>query len=234
MKKLLLITLLLCANFIFSQQSASIILNHDADNYGGFNMNNGVWVKSKQTETDLVGSNYLFKNWLNKAVVYDTEDKGYKLPNCNFNIQYNRFESNLSDASIDSVFSFDSRTINKFVIANKTFLKKKVDGKGSNYFMELIALGSEFTLYKAYSSKIVYAQVNPMTSQKLGNDMIKISEEYYTEKDGVLTPFKQKKSVILNLMASKKKQIKTFIKENKLSVSNEADLHKIFNYYHSL
>ncbi|MFD2543596.1 hypothetical protein ACFSSB_14785 [Lacinutrix gracilariae] len=234
MKKLLLITLLLSANFIFSQQSASLILNNDSDNYGGFNMKNGVWIKNKAVETDIVGTNYLFKNWLNKAVVYDNEDKGYKLPNCNFNIQYNRFESNLSDVSVDSIFSFDSRTIKKFVIANKTFLKKKVDGKGSNYFMELIALGTEFSLYKEYSSKLVYAQVNPMTSQKLGNDMIKISEEYYTEKDGVLTPLKQKKSAILSLMSSKKKEVKSFIKENKLSVSNEADLYKIFNYYNSL
>ena len=234
MKKIILLALLLNANFIISQDSASLTLNTDSDSYGGFNMNNGIWVKNKPSETKIVGTNYLFKNWLNNAVVYDLNGKGFKLPNCNFNIKFNRFEANLNDKSTDSVFSFDSRNINKFVIGSKNFLRKKIDGKGSNYFVELIAQGKQASLYKGYSSEIVYAQVNPMTSKKMGNDMIKITEEYYTEQNGVIQLLKLKKSAILNLMSNKKDEIKRFIKENKLSVSEEADLFKVFNYYNSI
>ena len=145
MKKLFLLVGLFSVTFAFSQKSEILSTGTSASNtsmYGGNSIatgtNNGIWIRSHPSKTKVEGSNYLFNNWANMASIYTIDKKGYKIPKVNFNVMFNRFEANLSEGSKDSIFAFNSKSIDKVVVDNHEFVRKSVEGKGSNYFLELI------------------------------------------------------------------------------------------------
>lgn len=239
MKKLFLLVGLFSVAFAFSQKSEIISTGTSASNmYSGITFsagtNNGIWIKSHPSKTKVEGSNYLFNNWANMASIYTIDNKGYKIPKVNFNVKFNRFEANLSDGSKDSIFAFNSKTIDKVVIGNQEFVKKVVEGKGSNYFLELIQRGDKISLLKSYNATLISGNVNPMTQKKLTDDKISINFIYYIDRNGKLEDIKLKKSTVLKLMSDKNGELKTFINENKLSFKEEDDIKKIFNYYNSI
>ena len=150
-------------------------------------------------------------------------------------MRFNRFEANMSnDASKDSIFAFNSQSIKKVVIGNKTFVKKQVEGKGSNYFLEVIEDGDQVTLLKSFNASVIPGTINPMTQQKMKADKIEIKSSYYIERDGDLEEVKLKKSTIMKLMSDKKDKIKGFLNENNISFKKDADIKKIFHYYNSI
>lgn len=240
MKKIFLLVGLFSITLAFSQKSEIIGTGTSASNMlnGGISLgpgvNNGVWIKSHPTEKKVEGSNYLFNNWANMASIYASDKKGYKIPKVNFNVKFNRFEANLSDGSKDSIFAFNSKSIDKVVVNNQEFVRKSVEGKGSNYFLELIQQGDKMSLLKAYSAVIVPGNVNPMTQKKLNEDKISINSSYYVDRDGSLEEIKLKKSTVLKLMSDKKDELKSFLSENKLSFKEDNDIKKIFSYYNSI
>lgn len=239
MKKLLLFVGLFSVTLSFSQKSEIISNGASSTNmYGGVSVstgpNKGVWIKSHPSETKVEGSNYLFSSWTNMASIYTADNKGYKIPKVNFNVKFNRFEANLSEGSKDSIFAFNSKSIDKVVLDNHEFVRREVKGKGSNYFLELIQQGDKISLLKSYSADIIPGTVNPMTQQKLKEDTIKINSSYYIDRDGALEEIKLKKSTVLKLMSDKKDELKSFLTENKLSFKEDNDIKKIFGYYNSI
>ena len=240
MKKIFLVLGVFSTIFSFAQSTEIIGTGSSASNmYGGVQVragsNNGVWIKSSSTKTKVQGSYYLFNNWLNTASFYLLGNEGYKVPKVNFNVRFNRFEANMSnDASKDSIFAFNSQSIKKVVIGNKTFVKKQVEGKGSNYFLEVIEDGDQVTLLKSFNASVIPGTINPMTQQKMKADKIEIKSSYYIERDGDLEEVKLKKSTIMKLMSDKKDKIKGFLNENNISFKKDADIKKIFHYYNSI
>ena len=179
-------------------------------------------------------SNYLFSNWANMASIYSTDKKGYKIPKVNFNVKFNRFEANLSDGSKDSIFAFNSKSIDKVVLGEHEFIRKQVEGKGSNYFLELIQEGDKISVLKSYSAVVIPGTINPMTQQKLKEDTIKINSSYYVDRNGNMEEVKLKKSTVLKIMSDKKDELKRYMSENKLSFKTDDDIKKIFSYYNSI
>ena len=239
MKTIFLLAGLFSITFSFSQKSEIISTGTSASNmYGGITTasgtNNGVWIKSHPTETKVEGSNYLYNNWANMASIYTSDEKGYKIPKVNFNVKFNRFEANLSEGSKDSIFAFDSKSIDKVVIGEHMFVKKSVEGKGSNYFLELIQEGDKISLLKSYSAVITPGTINPMTQKKLNEDKISINSSFYVDRNGNMEEIKLKKSTVLKLMSDKKEELKSFLSENKLSFKEDDDIKKVFSYYNSI
>ena len=194
---------------------------------------NKIWYTNSIISNDLEGSRYLFENWNNEAVIYDLDDKGYKLSNCNFNVVDNKLEA-LVDNTIDKVYVFNSTELSKIRINNKIFVNKKLNIDNSLLLLEVVQIGKNVSLFKLYNTSISLAPLNPMTQKRIGNDKIHVHSIYYIEKDNKLKEINLKKSSILNQMSDKKDLVKIFIKENKLSVAEDEDLCKIFNYYNTL
>ncbi|WP_396603147.1 hypothetical protein [Algibacter sp. R77976] len=240
MKRLLFLVGLFATFSAFSQNSEIIGSGTSASNmYGGVQVsagsNNGVWIKSTSSKSKVEGSYYLFDNWGNIASFYLLGNEGYKIPKVNFNIRFNRFEANMSnEGANDSIFAFNSKSIKKVVLGSKEFVKKQVEGKGSNYFLETIQDGDKLSLFKSYNAIISPGTINPMTQQKMNADKIEIKSSYYLEKNGSLEEVKLKKSTVLKLMSDKKDEIKGFLNDNNLSFKKDADIKKIFSYYNSI
>ncbi|WP_452228677.1 MULTISPECIES: hypothetical protein [unclassified Lacinutrix] len=239
MKKILGLALLLCTGMSFSQTSSATIIgggggNKISDLFANDNMNtnSGFWITTT-TSGDMNGSSYLYENWINRGEIYDATGKGYNIPNCNFNISSNRIEALLNEDSAEKVFVFNTRDLKKVRIGLKTFVNKNID-KGQNYLLEVIQEGDKIALYKSHSTLVIVAEVNPMTNQKMGKDKMTVENSYYAEKNGKIQEVKMKKSNLLKLMSNKKREVNSFIKENKISTSKEADLFKIFQYYNTL
>lgn len=234
MKNIFLFFALFSIISLFSQEGE--IVNTGNSGFGSIQISggagNGVWIKNSTVANDIDGSYYLFNNWFNNAIIYDLSNKAYNLPNCNFNIESNSVEAQLDDVK-DKIYAFNSGDIIKVEFGNRLFVKKN-SNKGANQLLEVIHEGEKMSVYKEYESSISKATVNPMTLQKMGKDKVVIKSNYYVEKDGKIEEFKLKKSSLLNLMANKKNEVKSFIKENKLSTSKDEDLAKIFQYFNTL
>ncbi|MFV9550125.1 hypothetical protein [Algibacter sp. PT7-4] len=241
MRKLLFF-LVLSSSLIAAQgpQGRAVNLSSGSNGLGGngYGTNNllnfvkGEWTKTSSTKNTISGTNYLFNTWSNTAEIYDLSGKGYKLPNCNFNVASNSVEAMFDDAT-NKTFVFNTKDLSKVRIGNKVFIKKETNNQ-NNYLLEIIEESSNVSLYKKYETEVVLASVNPMTQQKMGKDKIDIKHSYLVETNGKLKALKIKKSTILKLMSDKKDYIKTFIKDNKLSVAKENDLKQIFKYYNSI
>ncbi|MDO6597891.1 hypothetical protein Q4512_13275 [Oceanihabitans sp. 2_MG-2023] len=235
MKKLIFIALFMSVTISFAQSSTTILPDGGGNNGSdiqNINGRSGFWINST-ISSDLEGTFYLYNNWINRAEVHDVSGKGYNIPNCNFNVKFNRIEALLDNDKTGKVFAFNNRDLTKVKIGRKSFVKKSID-KGQSYLLEVVHEGKEIALFKAYSPTITTTRINPMTQQKMGKDKIDITSSYYVEKNGEIEAIKIKKSSVLKLMANKKEAVKSFIKENKLSVSEDADLFKIFQYYDTL
>ncbi|WP_452232525.1 hypothetical protein [Lacinutrix sp. MEBiC02595] len=235
MKKLFLMAFLVSATFSFAQTGSEILPDGGGNNGSdlqNINSRSGFWIKST-TSNNLDGTFYLYDKWVNRAQVYVSSGKGYNIPNCNFNVKFNRFEALLDNDTKGKVFAFNTRDVTKVKIGPKTFVTKAID-QGATYLLEVIQKGEKVALYKAYNSSIIEARINPMTQEAMGNNKVDIVSSYYVEKDGNIELVKMKKSSILKLMANKKGEMKTFLKENKLSISEDADLFKIFDHYNAL
>jgi len=239
MKKLLSLSLLFCSSILFAQTSSTTIIgsgggNKISDLFANDNMNtnSGFWITTVSSG-DMDGSSYLYHNWINRGQIYDSTGKGYNIPNCNFNISSNRIEALLNEDSAEKVFVFNTRDLKKVRIGLKTFVNKNID-KGPNYLLEVIQEGDKIALYKSHKTVVIVAEVNPMTKQKMGKDKITIENSYYVEKNGKIEEVKMKKSNLLKLMSNKKREVNSFMKENKINTSKEADLFKTFQYYNTL
>ncbi|MFD2543597.1 hypothetical protein ACFSSB_14790 [Lacinutrix gracilariae] len=234
MKYLFLVPALFLITNSFGQDAE--IVTNSSSNYGAAEINssstNGLWIKNSSVAEDMEGSSYLFKNWLNNAIVYDIAGKRYNLPNCNFNIESNRIEAQLDDVK-GKIFAFNTRDISKVEINNKVFIKKNTN-KGTNQLVEVLQQGEQTVLFKAYDISISKATINPMTQQKMGKDKIVVKSNYYFEKNNKVEEIKLKKSVLMSLMDDKKSEVKSYMKENDLSITKEQDLIQILDYYNTL
>lgn len=243
-KPVLILAILLSTCFIYAQGPGGKHSNLSSGSNGlgdsGYGTNNfmnlniGKWVKDPKKNTIDKGSNYLFPTWIQNAIVYDLNGKAYKLANCNFNVKLNRLEAILDDEStVDNIFAFNTKDISKLKIGTKQFVKKDIKGL-SNQLVEVIQQGKKLTLYKGYTTSVKEAKTNPMTLQKMGEDAILKHDAYFVESNSSIHKVKLKTSAILSFMEDENKEMKTFIKTNKLSVKEDADLAKIFIHYNSL
>lgn len=232
MNKFLVFILVLSVNITFSQASADVSAN-SLTNASRMLSNNGLWISSNPKSTKLKGTPYLFESWNSDDALIFMQDKAYRLKSLNYNIQLERFEAKFSE---DSVFAFNPKNIKKVVQEGRTF-KRYLDPEFQrNSFFEELAVTKSISILRKYEIEIVEASFNPMTQQKISDDQMVHKEKYYYTKDGeTLKETKLKKSAVLKLIDTDKKDvIKQYVKDNNLSFRDINDLKNILKHYNTL
>ncbi|MDY0780046.1 hypothetical protein [Tenacibaculum sp. IB213877] len=201
------------------------------------NLNTGKWIKNNNKKLDIEGTTYLFNKWNNVVVINSYDGKQYKLRDVNFNLKTNGIEAKLSDNTQDSVFIFNSGSINYFSINNKKFVKKIIVKEKNSFFVEELNNDEKLKLFKYYQIGIIQGSFNPMTQKKTSNDKFEKKVAYYIEennKEKKLKEIRLSRSYALQYMKDRKSEIKSFVKKNNLSYRKEKDFIRMINYYNSL
>ncbi|MEZ4787886.1 MAG: hypothetical protein R2790_08415 [Flavobacterium haoranii] len=219
MKKFFLLVFCISFSVVFSQDSTNFRTQSTGDL-----LTSGFWIPASSINKNIKGSNYLFEKWENFANIYSDNGNVFRITNLNYNIKSKKLEAKISN---DSVFQFNTEGISKVRIMNSTF--KLIDSE----FMKELMTG-KVGLYIKYSLKTKDAVFNPLTHDELTPEEIIKVEDYLIQVEGKSFDIKLKKGDILKCLKDKEKEVKDFVKRNKLSFSNEKDVVKILGYYNSL
>jgi uncharacterized protein YdeI (BOF family) len=189
--------------------------------FRGINMSVGFVNAKRITE----GSAYYFEDWNTEATIYLKEEGRVKLEKVNINLYDSKLEAIYDE---NNVFTFDSENLVKIVINDKIFRTFEINKELK--ILELIFNG-EFSIYRYYSVIYRKGEANPMLSRTT-NKYIK-KAKYYVYRDSELTLIKMTKKQLANQLQSDKvseDSILEFIKQNKLSLNDEADLLQVFEF----
>ena len=219
MKKFFLLVFCISFSVVFSQDTTNFRTQSTGDL-----LTSGFWIPASSINKNIKGSNYLFEKWENFANIYSDNGNVFRITNLNYNIKSKKLEAKISN---DSVFQFNTEGISKVRIMNSTF--KLIDSE----FMKELMTG-KVGLYIKYSLKTKDAVFNPLTHDELTPEEIIKVEDYLILVEGKSFDIKLKKGDILKCLKDKEKEVKDFVKRNKLSFSNEKDVVKILGYYNSL
>jgi hypothetical protein len=187
-------------------------------------------VVSNSSSNKVDGSPYLFDDWHIYGEIFSIDNKVYKIQGLNYNAYYDYF---LTKTTADSVFIFKQSYIEKAIINNRVFKKFMNQKDGSNHYYEVIAKSEEFELVKRHQKEIRTGITNGLTQQKEPDYLI-LKESYFLMNEGILTELSLKKKNILKLFGDKSQKVNKFISNNKLSIKEDEDLKKIFEYYDSI
>lgn len=184
----------------------------------------------KNPPRKIFGSYYIFEDWNNMAVVQIKGDKPYKINKVNVNVRNDRFEAKFGQ---DSIFAFDTPSIDHFLIANRKFKKVYLSKFQENRICEIIVEDEEFMILKTYRSDIKKNDPDPLMLKPNGDEFV-IDSNYYLKRGESLEKFKLNKKEILALFSKNKKLIETYVKEEKLSYKKSEHLKKIYSKWKTL
>lgn len=187
----------------------------------------GIWI-SKKNNNKVQGNPYLYEKWNNTLIVYAKDGNKYKMNNSNYNALNDSFAISISS---DSIYSFSKKDID-YVKLNNTYFKN-ISDDNINRFYAVLFDGENTGLVKSITSEIQRGSVNPMTNAKVKKDKYVLKESYYIFKDASLHPIKLNKK-ILKVLSDNDTDLKSFMKDKKLSYKNEGDIIKLIEYYDSI
>lgn len=127
-----------------------------------------------------------------------------------------------------------SLLINAKPLSFKTFVTEK--NETINGYLTLLQKGNTYDLYQRTLVKFTEGQPAQNSFVAAVPSRFTKFTEYYFQKDGVnrIDQIPQKNKKLLKLIdASKREDLKIFIKENNLNIKNEQDLAKVFDYLNS-
>jgi hypothetical protein len=233
-------TILLLASFFLTYYSYSQA-DHTSVSSGSFlssqslvnsGLDNGVWGKSRNTSSKILGSLYLFDNWTTQATLLTNTGKSVVITNLNYDTKTNRFVSKMG---VDSVFVFNPSALKEVLINEKKY--KRFPSNVNNFdfsYYNIIARVKSFYVLKE-TKKILKEGVLNKLSQKRSPSKYIPSSKYYYYNNEVFTKLRLKKKYVLNLLDSdKRKKVKEYAKANSLSFKKDEDLNEILNYYNKL
>ncbi|PHS08408.1 MAG: hypothetical protein COA88_06705 [Kordia sp.] len=234
-------------NFLFLLLLSSVSVNAQesapVSNYNDFlaSSSGGLWTKSSSKVSKVKGSTYLLDKWKNSSKIYGIDNRVQRIPFLNYNLKTKNFETRLlktngitTNYASDSVYVFDSNTINKVLINNREFVKVKNSKTGKKEFMEFISKTGNTSLYKNHLLKIEEGKLNPLTQQSMSADKFVKKPVYYLKDNDGLKEIKMRKGKLLKLFVEHKKAINIFINEHGLNLKNDYHIKRVFNYYNSL
>ena len=140
-------------------------------------------------------------------------------------------------------FVLKDKTLTGFQINNTNFIRvetdKFLDVVDRNYFITPIISKENYLLIHyiktikkpTYVSKNSYSNSNTTALKK---KYITIKKYYILNPDNKYINVRLKEKDILKILLGKKKELKNYIKKNKLSLKNEKDVIKVMEYYYSL
>lgn len=127
-----------------------------------------------------------------------------------------------------------SLLINAKPLSFKTFVTEK--NETINGYLTLLQKGNIYDLYQRTLVKFTEGQPAQNSFVAAVPSRFTKFTEYYFQKDGVnrIDQIPQKNKKLLKLIdASKREDLKIFLKENNLNIKNEQDLAKVFDYLNS-
>ncbi len=185
---------------------------------------------------DYTGTPY-FKETFTKGHIY----KNGKLLVANTSLRYNankdEFEveknSNANTGIVNTLFKKPSLSI-KFGITEFIFIRPNSTNTAHGYFL-LVQKGEKFSYLKKVKKKYV-AGKKAYTSMAVDTaPMYKDDDSYYlVNSDEKLVEVPNSKNGIIESFGSHKKELKAFIKKNKINVKKEKGMKKLVEYYNSL
>ncbi|KGL62867.1 hypothetical protein [Polaribacter sp. Hel1_85] len=228
MKKLIILPVL----FIFiSTFSQTIIVNNSLNgenSTGNGGLGRGIWTKNIENN-DIKGTTYLLTNWLNKMIIYTNDKNSYSLNRSNFDLIKSKFVTKFPN---DSIFEFDNNNI-KYVELNNVIYKRYYF-HSADHFLAVLFNGNKISFLKKNIIYVKKGKINPMTHKEMIKDTYAIKNKYFAFINGDLLEIKLNKKDVLSLLKDKRKEIKSFIKKNKISYRKEVDITKLFKHYNSL
>lgn len=192
----------------------------------------GTWVNGKIEDKSILGSPYLFNNWIGVFNVSTKDGGSNKLFNLNYNLKTKTIESIISK---DSIYQYDMSNIDFVNINNEkydVFLSSKNDELNGLY--KVLFENEKIKLYKEFKIYVLESTINPLTQEKISKDEYVQLFNYYFIKSDKFSNLKLNKSSVLNYLDDKRDLIKKYVNSNNLSYSNEIDVVKILNYYISI
>ncbi|MFT5214898.1 MAG: hypothetical protein ACI83H_000004 [Glaciecola sp.] len=226
MKKHILFITVMITSLSFSQNNATE--NNGAQMFGyvasssrSYGSTSGTFINPAKKAQ---GSVHLFKDWNNLAVIHSSDAQKFSLKNINLNIERNTFESKTSE---DSIFTFNFNNIDKFVINNRVF--KNYYNDGENRVFEVIYDSGQLVLLKGYKIQFVKGSPNPMLNRSTDKNVQK--EFYFIRQNSSIRSFRLKKSNILDLLSpDQAKAAEKYVKDNRLSYKEDADVNRILTH----
>lgn len=228
MKKTIVLLLQLIVMLPILAQNASSTSNLNVTRQGfgwhsGIDMSMGFVNARPLTE----GTSHYFDNWDTEGTIF-IKDKGrVKIKKVNINLYDNKLEAIYDE---NSVFTFDSQNLIRIVINDKVF--RTFEFKGETKIFEQI-FNNKLSIYRYYNVRYTEASTNPMINRKVNKFTKRAIYYLYNKDNGELTTMKMTKKAISKQIQSdnvSEKSILDFIKQNKLSLSNEIDLIKVFEF----
>ncbi len=232
MKKFIQFIILISALSGFSQSNflTGADINNSSASITSYNSGTYLKIGGSKTISKVKGTPYLFDDWNNISVVTTLDDQKFKIVNLNYDTKSDLFVAKISQ---DSVFMFKPNYLKEVTINNRRFKKYLNQETALFNYYEVIAANDDTEILKRNQKVLRIGITNRLTMEK-ESDYFILKEDYYLNKNGNLTELSIKKKNILKLFGNKSQTVKKYISDNKLSIKEDIDLRKIFNYYESL
>lgn len=229
MKKLITLSTVLIFISTFSQKSIIPYNSLNGENgVGSASIGVGIWTKNS-INNEVKGDTYLLKNWLSTMTIFTNDKNSFSVNNANFALLKSKFVTKLSK---DSIFEFDNDNI-KYVKLNDV-VYKRFYYNNTNHFLAVLFNGNKASFLKKNLIYIKKGRVNPMTQVKIVKDSYAVKDKYFVFVKGEVQEIDLNKKEFLSLFKDKKNEVKSFMKQQKLSFKVEEDIVKLFKYYNSL
>lgn len=191
------------------------------DRQGGVTLND--------EDDDIRGSKYLYKDWV-EATIIDTDDKMITDVSVNYNGYTKKFEMLERGNKKVELNSWLYQQINVYKDKKMHTFKLYKDGDTPAYF-KVIYEGEKASFLEKFDTKLKVDEIpNYGSSTSTKKYLNRKSTYIYTE--GNLIEVKRKDKDIVKVLG--KKELKKYIKENKLKIKEDKDLSALFEYHESL
>ena len=181
--------------------------------------------------SEINGSPFLFEKWMTGSV---TTSKGtYQ----NLSLKLDAYESTLIFNKDEQAREFTDPVITFTLIPDPSdssrnmVFKNGITGPSlrADQYVQVLSEG-KVSLYRS-DIKLVsdVNEINKGVIKTFNN-----STRYYIVRDGKAKLVKMNKKELLNELSDQQDKVEAYIKENKLSMSKDADLKSLFKYYNSL
>ncbi|NND87875.1 MAG: hypothetical protein HKM28_01355 [Flavobacteriaceae bacterium] len=206
-----------------SDMANAVIKNSDIKRNSGLRSNAYYYKPNVKN----AGSIYLFREFDNKAKVYDKRNNDvYVVRNINFNIQRSMFETMVHP---DSIYSYNFNNIDKILVDGREFRSFYYEPLQRGKIFEVVAETDEFSIIRSFKVDVQAANPNPMLARK--NAKFIQREDYFIVRGKEMEEFKFRKKQILKLFPEEKRDVaKEYAKENNFSFKKSDELQFIFNH----
>ena len=224
--RVLMIIFCLFTNFILAQTNIATDFRAIGSDQ---NTNFGTSFFYNQPNKVILGSTYLFDDWNNDGEIQTLTGERFLVRNINLNISRNAFEAKINDN--DSIFSFTFNNIKQIIINGKSY--KNYFFNEDNRVYELIYSGSDFTILKGFSVKLVTGSGNPMVNRS--NDKYVKKESYFIRsgENNMIESFRLSKRSLNKLFENSSmdvSRILAYIDSSNLSYKDESDVIKMLEF----